>query len=103
MSTRRLDRPNESHPSAEVPQEAREFPRAAAPVGRGRLAVQLARLFARAGVELDGDAPQDIQVRDPRFFPAVAARGSLGLGEGYVEGWWDCERVDELAFRLLRA
>lgn len=60
-------------------------------------------MLAAAGVEVDGHAPHDVRVRDPRFFAAVAARGSLGLGESYMEGWWECERIDELAFRLLRA
>lgn len=27
----------------------------------------------------------------------------MGLGESYLDGWWDCERVDELIAHLLRA
>jgi len=61
------------------------------------------RLLARAGVRLDGDAPWDIQVNDPRFFARALAQGSLGFGESYMEGFWDCDRIDELAVRLLRS
>jgi len=41
-------------------------------------------------------------VHDDRFYTAVMTRGSLGAGESYVEGWWDCERLDELFTRVLR-
>jgi cyclopropane-fatty-acyl-phospholipid synthase len=56
-----------------------------------------------AGIEPDGPAPHDIRIRNPRFFDRVAARGSLGFGESYVDGDWDCDRIDELVFRLIRA
>ena len=29
--------------------------------------------------------------------------GSLGLGESYMEGWWDRERIDEFVCRALCA
>lgn len=29
-----------------------------------------------------------VDVRDPRFFGAVAARGSIGAGEAWAKGWW---------------
>ena len=49
------------------------------------------------------DTPQegDIQVHDQRFFDRVLIEGSLGLGESYVEGWWDCERIDIFIAKLL--
>jgi cyclopropane-fatty-acyl-phospholipid synthase len=33
----------------------------------------------------------------------IASRGSLGLGEAYVDGDWEVERLDEFFCRLLRA
>jgi cyclopropane-fatty-acyl-phospholipid synthase len=56
-----------------------------------------------AGVEVDGPAPHDIHVKDPRFFHRVAVHGSLGFGESYMDGDWECERIDGLVFRLIRA
>jgi len=56
-----------------------------------------------AGIEPDGPAPHDIRVRDPRVFDRIAARGSLGFGESYVDGDWECERIDDLVYRLIRA
>ncbi len=31
------------------------------------------------------------------------AQGSLGFGEAYMDGWWDCEALDQLIDRLLRS
>jgi cyclopropane-fatty-acyl-phospholipid synthase len=56
-----------------------------------------------AGVQVDGSGPHDIRVHRARFFERVAATGSLGLGESYMDGDWECDRVDDLVFRLIRA
>lgn len=62
----------------------------------------LQRLLGRAEVEIDGDRAWDPQVHDDRLYRRVLAEGSLGAGEAYVEGWWDCDALDELFYRLLR-
>ncbi len=62
-----------------------------------------AELLALAGVAIDGEQPWDVRVRDPRLFARVLAQGSLGLGESYMDGWWDCERLDEFFTRILSA
>ncbi len=59
------------------------------------------QLLSRAGIAINGDAPWDVRVHDDRFFERVLAQGTLGLGESYMDGWWDCERLDELACRAL--
>jgi cyclopropane-fatty-acyl-phospholipid synthase len=51
-------------------------------------------------VTLDGTAPWDLRVKDDRFFARVLAEGALGMGESYMEGWWECERLDELICRI---
>jgi cyclopropane-fatty-acyl-phospholipid synthase len=61
------------------------------------------RMLASAGVELDGDGAADLRVHDERVFARVFAQGSLGLGEAYMDGWWDCDDLAELSNRLLRA
>lgn len=63
----------------------------------------LARLAERAGVRFNGDAAWDIQVLEPRFYSRILRQGSLGLGEAYMDGWWECGRLDELFCRLLSA
>lgn len=61
------------------------------------------RVFAEAGVRVNGRHPWDIQVHDPAFFHRILAHGTLGFGESYMEGWWDAEDLDGLVYRLLQA
>jgi cyclopropane-fatty-acyl-phospholipid synthase len=62
-----------------------------------------ADLLATAGVRINGSQPWDIQVHDPRFFKRVLTQGDLGIGESYMEGWWDAGKLEELLSRVLRA
>lgn len=62
-----------------------------------RLRKRLETLLAFADVRVDDGRPWDIQVHNEEFFPRVFAYGSLGFGESYMEGWWDCEQIDEMA------
>jgi cyclopropane-fatty-acyl-phospholipid synthase len=63
----------------------------------------LTRLLAQADVQVNGNRPWDIQVHDARTANRVLAQGSVGLGESYMDGWWDCESLDEFFCRVLRA
>jgi cyclopropane-fatty-acyl-phospholipid synthase len=70
----------------------------------GRNAQQAVRdLFALADVRVNGVRPWDIQVHNPALFPRVLAGGSLALGESYMDGWWDCEALDQFSYRILKA
>ena len=60
-------------------------------------------LLAEAGVEVNGSHPWDIQVRDDRFYDRVLREVELGLGEAYMDGWWDCRAIDQFTARVLRA
>jgi len=59
------------------------------------------RLFEQAGVAVGGSQPWDIQVHRERFYRRVL-RGSLGLGESYMDGDWDVEALDALFRRIIR-
>ncbi|BBG29908.1 cyclopropane fatty acyl phospholipid synthase [Zymobacter palmae] len=61
------------------------------------------RLLEGTGIAINGSNPWDIQVHDERLYGRAFREGSLGLGEAYMDGWWDCERIDEMVTRLLRA
>ncbi|TCL02661.1 MULTISPECIES: cyclopropane fatty acyl phospholipid synthase [Sodalis] len=60
-------------------------------------------MLAEAGVKINGARPFDIHVKNPEFFKRVLEDGSLGLGESYMDGWWECERLDIFFQRVLRA
>jgi cyclopropane-fatty-acyl-phospholipid synthase len=68
-----------------------------------RAADMLRELLASAGITVGGDAPWDVQVHDDRVYTRVLRDGTLGVGESYVEGWWDCQALDQVVERLLRA
>lgn len=63
----------------------------------------IASLLEQANIKLNGSDPWDIQVHNEQLYKRVLAHGSMGLGEAYMEGWWDCEQLDEFFHRILRA
>jgi len=54
-------------------------------------------------IKINGSRPWDIRVHDERFFQRLLGQGSLGAGESYMDGWWDCEQLDDMLTRILRA
>ena len=77
----------------------------ASPAGRQAVdpPAALKVLLDAAGVRTDGSRPWDLQVHDPRFYRRLLSEWSLGVGESYMDGDWDCERLDQLFERLLRS
>ncbi|MCY3880195.1 MAG: cyclopropane fatty acyl phospholipid synthase [Rhodobacteraceae bacterium] len=67
---------------------------------KGQFRKRFGELLEYADVRIDGDRPWDLQVNREEVFARMFASGSLGLGESYVDGWWDCDRLDELMCRL---
>jgi len=59
------------------------------------------KILAKAGVEINGDKPWDIRVHNENLYKRVLSQGSLGLGESYMDGWWDCERLDQFFHKIL--
>src|SRR5262245_21882744 len=70
---------------------------------RERLRTRVETLLARADIRTDGQRERDIRVHDARFFQRVIADGDLGFGESYMDGDWDCDRLDELTARIFSA
>ena len=58
-------------------------------------------LLSKADVKINGPRPWDIQVKNPNFFKRVLNEGSLGLGESYMDGWWECRSLDDF-YRILK-
>ncbi len=59
------------------------------------------KVLASANIQINGPHPWDIQIHNENFYENVITKGSLGLGESYMAGWWDCERLDEFFYRVL--
>jgi len=56
-----------------------------------------------ADVELNGTRHWDIKVHNQQLYKRLLSDGVLGLGESYMDGWWDCDDLDELIFKILNA
>jgi len=61
----------------------------------------LASLVREAGVTFNGSAAWDIQVHNDDVYRQILSKGSLGLGESFVDGLWDAHSLDELFTRLI--
>ena len=56
-----------------------------------------------ADIQINGIRPWDMQIKDDRLFERVVRKGSLGLGEAYMDGWWEAEALDWFFTRVLEA
>lgn len=60
-------------------------------------------LLKLADITINGKRPQDIVINDDRIYKRVIRDGELGLGEAYMDGWWDAKAPDEFIAKLLDA
>ena len=60
-------------------------------------------LAEKADIRINGDRPWDIRVHNEALYSRVLKHGTLGLGEAYMDGWWDCDAMDAMFCRALRA
>lgn len=60
-------------------------------------------LLSIAGIKINGKRSWDLQVHNPNLYDRLIRHGSLGLGESYMDRWWDADALDEFFFRVLHA
>jgi cyclopropane-fatty-acyl-phospholipid synthase len=58
-------------------------------------------ILSPSGITVNGKNPWDIHVKNYRFYSKVLNHGSLGLGESYMDGWWECEKLDDFFRRII--
>lgn len=68
-----------------------------------RLYTKAQDLLAEADIEINGTRPWDLQIHNQSFFKRVFSEGSLGMGESYMDVWWDVEILDEFFKKVLTA
>lgn len=61
------------------------------------------QLFSSAGITINGKKPYDIQVHNKEFYKRLFNERALGLGESYMDGWWDCQSLDKFIDKILLA
>lgn len=62
---------------------------------------QVQDLLHPLGVQLNGSGDCDIWIRNEALFLKSIIGGTRGILDAYVEGWWDCQRLDELIYKVL--
>lgn len=63
----------------------------------------LTHLLHKAGIEPNGNAPWDPQIKDGRFYRAVLLNSSVGLGDSYLDGWWECDDIAGFISRIAKS
>jgi cyclopropane-fatty-acyl-phospholipid synthase len=60
-------------------------------------------LLGLAGITVNGDKAYDMQVHNEKLYRRLIADAALGLGESYMDGWWDAPALDQLIARITAA
>ena len=58
-------------------------------------------ILDKAGVPVNSTEPWSIQVHNDRLWDRVVSQHQLGMGEAYIDGWWDSQSVDQMLTKLL--
>jgi cyclopropane-fatty-acyl-phospholipid synthase len=61
----------------------------------------ISRLLEACDIRLDGTRPFDITIHNEKVFDRVLTAGTLGLGETYMDGFWDASALDQTIYKLL--
>jgi cyclopropane-fatty-acyl-phospholipid synthase len=63
----------------------------------------IVKLLDKADIKINGDRKWDPQILDAEVYEKIITHGSLGMGEAYMEGMWECEDLSEFFSRILKA
>jgi cyclopropane-fatty-acyl-phospholipid synthase len=63
---------------------------------QNKFRTKLEKLLEGTDIAFNGKNPWDIRVFDSKLYERILTQGSLGLGEAYMDGWWDSDQLDEL-------
>ena len=58
-------------------------------------------LLEGVDIEINGSRPWDLQVHNQDLYKSIFFNGSLGFGESYMKGWFDCDRLDLFFEKIL--
>ncbi len=60
-------------------------------------------LLAEAGITLNGNKPFDLRVTNDRFYRRLLSNPLMEIGQTYMDGWWECDSLDDFFYRILKA
>ena len=58
-------------------------------------------ILSSSGIAINGDYPWDIRINNDGFYQRVIKEGSMGLGESFMDGWWECKCLDAFFYRIM--
>ncbi len=61
------------------------------------------KILKIADIKVGGSRKQDIKVHNKSLYARVLKNGTLGLGEGYMDGDWDANHLDSFVTQALSA
>ncbi len=61
------------------------------------------QLLNLADIKINGNRAFDIRVHDDRFYKRAVTEVELGMGESFMDGWWDADKLDELIYKVILA
>ncbi len=62
---------------------------------------KLQEILKHIDVVFDGERDWDVKVLNEKFYNRVLSGGKLALAESYIEGWWECKKLDQFFCRAL--
>lgn len=60
-------------------------------------------LLEQADIQINGSRPWDIMVHNDDLYQRVIQQGTIGVGESYMDGWWDCDELDVMFYKVIQA
>ena len=61
----------------------------------------ITNLLQQADIAVDGKRDWDMIIHNDQCFDMIVSNWSLGLGESYMQGMWDCKRLDQFFTNIL--
>lgn len=58
-------------------------------------------ILSQADISINGSRPHDIHIKSDEVYERIIKEGSIGFGEAYMDGLWECERLEEFFCRLI--
>jgi cyclopropane-fatty-acyl-phospholipid synthase len=63
----------------------------------------ISEILQAADIKINGTRDCDVHVNNEAVYNRVIQDASLGLGESYMDGWWETRSLDQLLFRVFNA
>lgn len=60
------------------------------------------RMLEMADIDINGDRAWDIKVHNENLYARVVTGGTLGFGDSYMDGWWDCDAIDVMIYKVVQ-